>query len=130
MVPVFAEGPFGFGADAAGIAVWFGGAELDGLGAVAELVGGAGVVSCFACAVAGVDAPFCDIVGVHATIAPATTAISVAKRRGCGRSISQLLRNGEVERHGHVAKPRIAQNVCAVHAGAAPKAGGPDGAVR
>jgi hypothetical protein len=38
--------------------------------------------------------PVCDV-GVHATSAATRTEEAAARRRGCGRYISQLLRNGE-----------------------------------
>ena len=83
-----------------------------GLGGVAELVGGGLVLSGLAAPLAdgeplgagevlGADEP--GVVGVHATIA-VTAKAAAMRRRGCERYMSQLLRNGEVERHGRVAR--------------------------
>jgi hypothetical protein len=92
------------GADAPGFVV--------GLGGVAELVGGGLVLSGRAVLVAvgeplgagevlGAGEP--GVVGVHATIAMTAKAAAV-RRRGCGRYMIRLLRNGEVECHGLVAR--------------------------
>lgn len=98
VVPVLDDAPFGLGADAAGFVV--------GLGGVAELVGGGLLLSGRSGPVVarpvGDGVAVCDV-GVHATNTATTSEAAAARRRACVRSISQLLRNGEMERHGDVA---------------------------
>ena len=99
--PVLGVGAPGFGA-----VVLAGIAELGGCAVVVVVR----EVSRLAALPLGDGDPVCDV-GVHATIAATTREAAAARRRGCGRYISQLLRNGEVRHTATWPTFRVAQNV-------------------
>lgn len=80
-----AEGPFGFGADAAGIVELGVPDVVDG----AELVGAPVPLSVRPAPL--VDGSVCGVVGVHATSAATASEAAATRRRGCERYIEQLL---------------------------------------
>ncbi len=95
-----------------------GAVELAGiaeLGGVAVVVVVRELLSDLAVLLLGAGDPVCGV-GVHAASAAKQTAEAAARRRGCGRYMRQLLRNGEVERHIGVAnafQPRKTYAPCA-----------------
>lgn len=79
----------GAAAPGLGVAELAGIAELGGVAVVVVVRELSGLA-----APLGAGVPDCDV-GVHAASAVTKTAEAAARRRGCGRYMSQLLRNGE-----------------------------------